>query len=567
VPDFGVQSPMPHRRLSVLTAVLPAASTFFVACAESVRDARAQLIGIDWELEWIVAVDGPGESPEQEAESRHVVLPRRAGIAAARNTALSAASGAWVLPLDADDLLDPRGLLEIVHLLETLPPEVVWVGASRMAIDGRPSPHTLDRQRTWPRHSLEEHWTAPFPLHPNVVVARRATALLAGGWPGLDVTEDLLYLFSLGSWGDGLSVPHPLVRHRVWEGQVTQVDYPQRKALAFAVIEQIVNARRLRLGLQPIAGPTDPGGRFGEPALAPRSSASDAHPGGQMFQSHHEHHRTTRMAIVADVHGDLALFKRLLDDAGVNVALTHVPEDVVVVQIGDLIGTGPQPTECVRLADALMRKNEGRFIQLWGNHEAMVLFHRGECPPDAPDAAVAVLEEWWRGKRPLVAMAIRDAALGSTLITHAGVTPLFWKEIGAESAAATAHTLNQLVGAGDLMPFRQGRLWTREARRDVGPIWAEVNQELYLPWIEYAASDPLPFSQIHGHASPWHAPADAFWPGTPESVSARCAVLPEDCRTVMRVGGRQLISVDWASNARGGQTESQLFWCEGTIST
>lgn len=366
-------------------------------------------------------MDGPGGVDRHQAETVRVALPARAGSAAARNTGLSRATGRWVVPLDADDLLDESGLKTLAGRIQALPPSVTWIGASRIGLNGEPTPHTLLSERQWPRHSREKNWTVPFPFHPNVVTARTAHALTAGGWPGLDVNEDLLYVMSLGGLGDGITVPEPLIRHRSWAGQTTHQSYPERKLTAFNTTEKVMNARRAQAGLDPIQRPSNPQGRFGSAIAAPQASS-----GGVLTAEERSLDARARIAVISDIHGDLPLFRRLLREAGGDPSRAASPTDVIVVQVGDLTGTRPSQTDCVALADRLMRLNPSRYVQLWGNREAMAIFQR-DTNHDVPAAATEILDRWWATGAAKIALAVRNESTRDTLISHAGLTLGFWR--------------------------------------------------------------------------------------------------------------------------------------------
>src|SRR5262245_30124863 len=128
------------RTLGLVTSVLPSRSQFLAEADRSLRDARMLAEACGWRLSWHVAVDGPGEI-SQIVPDTMVHLAARRGIAAARNAAMVLADVEWVLPLDADDTLDPDGLVAVLDLLAKLAPEVGWLSANRLLMTGERTPH------------------------------------------------------------------------------------------------------------------------------------------------------------------------------------------------------------------------------------------------------------------------------------------------------------------------------------------------------------------------------------------------------------------------------------------
>ncbi len=62
-----------------------------------------------------------------------------------------------------------------------------------------------------------------------------------------------------------------------------------------------------------------------------------------------------QVGVISDVHGNSTALKRVLDD---------MPEVDVLVSLGDVVGYGPHPRECVELIQ------EHTAVSLYGNHES-----------------------------------------------------------------------------------------------------------------------------------------------------------------------------------------------------
>jgi len=240
--------------VTVVTAVLPARAEHLAYAAASVERCRAAAAAGGWALEWIVVMDGPGAAPRVRCDEFSRV-PARAGISAARNVALAKAGGAWVVPLDGDDVLDEAGFAALLAALDG-DRRLCWLSANRLLMDGRRTAHWNDEPRRWPAGALAERWTSPFAFHPNCLLVRTDVALRAGGWPAVPVNEDMAFALLVAEEAGGASTTPVLTRYRVWDRQETaRPAYPAMKALSFSVIERFVNARRRLHGRAPVEAP------------------------------------------------------------------------------------------------------------------------------------------------------------------------------------------------------------------------------------------------------------------------------------------------------------------------
>lgn len=250
------------RTLGLVTSVLPSRSQFLAEAARGLLAARALAEAHGWRLSWHVAIDGPGEMPKIVSDTV-VNLAARRGIAAARNVALAMADVEWVLPLDADDTLDPDGLVAVLVLLAGLAPEVGWLSANRLLMTGERTPHWRSEPYQWSVGELAESWRAPFPFHPNAIIARRGLVLACGGWPAIPTNEDLALCLSMSERAPGFSTEKVVGRYRVWTAQeVNSSSYVTDKVTSFALIEQLVNTLRGERGREPVRAPI-PGPAFG----------------------------------------------------------------------------------------------------------------------------------------------------------------------------------------------------------------------------------------------------------------------------------------------------------------
>lgn len=207
-----------------------------------------------------------------------------------------------------------------------------------------------------------------------------------------------------------------------------------------------------------------------------------------------------RIAVIGDVAGHLAELREELTRLGAAGDPPRLPDDLIVVQVGDLVHRGPDSLGVVALVDGYLTAQPDQWLQLVGNHEAHYLREPVFAWPERLDAgAAATLRRWWAARQLRVAASF--AVEGQEfLVTHAGLTAGFWRDVlGApRRAAEAAAALNRLAGTQDKVLFRAGQLLSgRRSSYSAGPIWAAASTELVPSWL----GGSLPFSQIHGHTS------------------------------------------------------------------
>lgn len=247
-----------------------------------------------------------------------------------------------------------------------------------------------------------------------------------------------------------------------------------------------------------------------------------------------------RVAVIGDVAGHLDELQSELVRLGADARTGALPPDLTVVQVGDLVHRGPDSDGVVRRVDRYLTEQPTQWIQLVGNHEVQYLrdpafVWADRIGPRAQDA----LRRWWADGRMRVAVAV-DTTAASYLITHAGLTAGFWRK--ALGAPGTAHeasrALNGLAGARDNVLFRPGQMLSGRVTHQAGPIWAAAATELLPSW----RGVPLPFSQVHGHATVYDWRDHCFRVG---DDIARATVVDEEAKheTTVLPGG-QIVGVD-----------------------
>ena len=205
-----------------------------------------------------------------------------------------------------------------------------------------------------------------------------------------------------------------------------------------------------------------------------------------------------RIAVIGDVGGHADSLRSELTRLGAHDG--SLPEDLLVIQVGDLIHRGPDSAQVVEMVDRYLRTQPTQWIQLIGNHEAHYLQPPVFVWPETLSRKhIRILNRWWRNGTAAVAAAVETTTSESFLITHAGITAEFWATIlgGPPTAAEAARRINVLAKAGADTLFRAGTMLHGTTASDAGPLWADTTTELLPGW----ADRRMPFSQIHGHSS------------------------------------------------------------------
>jgi hypothetical protein len=210
----------------------------------------------------------------------------------------------------------------------------------------------------------------------------------------------------------------------------------------------------------------------------------------------------SRVAVIGDVGGHLDQLHGELVRLGADPVTLALPDDLTVVQVGDLVHRGPASEAIVALIDRYLHETPRRWVQLVGNHEAQYLREPAfRWPERIADEAAEVLQSWWHSG------AMRAAAAVTTdreafLITHAGLTEGFWRDaLGSPLRAAhAAGALNSFIGAHEDVLFSWGQmLGGGDPNFSAGPVWASAGAEVIPSWLH--SGQRMPFSQVHGHSS------------------------------------------------------------------
>ncbi|HWU20427.1 MAG TPA: metallophosphoesterase, partial [Nocardioides sp.] len=168
-----------------------------------------------------------------------------------------------------------------------------------------------------------------------------------------------------------------------------------------------------------------------------------------------------RIAVIGDVGGHLEALRAELARIGVpQEGAGEIPEDLVVVQVGDLVHRGPDSAGVVALVDTHLRRTPDRWLQLIGNHEAYYVYGpQFRLDERLHRTAANTLRDWWQ--EGLLRAAVAFGTGGeSFLVTHAGLTWSYWRlYLGAPARASdAAAALNDMLRRGDDRLLRTGQI-------------------------------------------------------------------------------------------------------------
>lgn len=209
---------------------------------------------------------------------------------------------------------------------------------------------------------------------------------------------------------------------------------------------------------------------------------------------------STRVAVIGDIAGHVDQLRAELRRLGADARTQTLPADLLVVQVGDLVHRGPDSAGVVALVERYLNEQPDQWVQLVGNHEAQYLSEPKFRWPERLDPATAdTLRRWWSSGQMVAAVALRTPH-EDLLITHAGLTVGFWREVLDRLTIVdrVADAVNSLIGTHEDVLFSAGQMLGGGRPAPLaGPLWAATATELLPPWVR----THLPFSQIHGHSS------------------------------------------------------------------
>jgi len=244
--------------LSVITAVADPAVPFIDQTWESLVSIQ---LPDNWQLQWCVQSDAATSdlTTHEWATDPRVSLGtnlRPSGAGAARNNALLRARGAFVISVDADDLV-ASDLLEVL-----LPPfddeSVGWVGAGWLElpveearrnrfIPADPGP----KERGWLGRQIADSGTTPFQM--NSILYRRQALISSGGWPAFSEWEDTIVAVKVSGLWAGYVDDRIIGRYRRHPGQTVnsaRFKDPELRATMIDYVCSVAAATEAAIGLQ-----------------------------------------------------------------------------------------------------------------------------------------------------------------------------------------------------------------------------------------------------------------------------------------------------------------------------
>lgn len=215
-----------------------------------------------------------------------------------------------------------------------------------------------------------------------------------------------------------------------------------------------------------------------------------------------------KTAIFGDVGGQYLAFSRSLIKLGCDPETGDMPEDLRIIQLGDLVHKGPGTDAVVSMVDRFIQNPCSQWTQLWGNHESMHVLSRTRFAPcncsEETKHTLKTWEQYGTAQIATIATGHHPTLHNSfpTLVTHAGLTS------GALSRALMRIPLTPEPDLGDILDIlNSGEAFVREPGQILtgsrfpnlyaGPYWAIDTAEVIPSWRNLM----MPFNQVHGHTS------------------------------------------------------------------
>lgn len=253
-----------------------------------------------------------------------------------------------------------------------------------------------------------------------------------------------------------------------------------------------------------------------------------------------------RLALFGDVQGHLDVYIAALERLGVDTERGMVPDDLKIIQVGDLIHKGPDSDEVIRLVDQLLRASPDRYVQLIGNHDGQYLGGPIFWADTIGEDAARTLAGWFVDGAVAIAHALVTAEHGPVLASHGGMSVERWNHFGQpEQPVNASRLLNEEFWNDPTAALKPGMMLMGEPGPP-GVAWTEPVRELYLPWIETGS---MPFSQVHGHRSPYSWRGGKWFRDVPRRLRKELEADTAARHTTLDLGTQTFVGIDTAYGA------------------
>lgn len=269
----------------------------------------------------------------------------------------------------------------------------------------------------------------------------------------------------------------------------------------------------------------------------------------------------SRIAVIGDIGGHSEELYACLVGLGVDPETLAFPDDLIVVQVGDLVHRGPDSHGVLEI----VKKHIGtpRWVQLVGNHECNELEEPIFQFEEVDEEDRLLLRTWREIGLLKVATVIQDDSHGTILVTHAGLTSGYWRLLGRPGAINVAGRLNRMLlsKAEDFAKLNMSgvMLGGGSPNYKAGPIWAHDGEEVVPSWL---GEQDVPFHQVHGHTNMYHWGKGTFQAS--RSVVDVTNLDYDKRHTASRVGNKLIWGIDASLGKYAGVKWGPLVF-NGTI--